>query len=316
MGFATAGLTGEVYLFNFVYPIADGTNKIEEFTKRNVAMTSVCSIPGRPLEAYCCGSDRNIWNIQDPQIPYEAGAIMSQLSMTHNAKALFAGVGEANKPGSLHIYKITDGGEKLKMDKINEVQAHSSGITRMKLSYDNTHLFTAGKDGCFIIHEVKDRDPKGKSRERDKIEFSDEILTDKADIDNYASEKDQLENEFNGQSGDNFEKYQKTRRLDEKITKLQEELSSSTLQHRNRYDSLMENKRDAENIAEEQIRELEEKNQQELDENRNTYSQKMLEDAARFQELQAKKEEETRNFEEIIADVIESHNQNVNAIID
>ena len=42
----------------------------------------------------------------------------------------------------------------------------------------------------------------------------------------------------------------------------------------------------------------------------------MLEDAARFQELQAKKEEETRNFEEIIADVIESHNQNVNAIID
>lgn len=253
MGFATAGMTGEVYLFNFVYPTTDGTNKIEEFTKRNVAMTSVVNIPGRPLEAYCCGNDRNIWNIVDPQTPYEAGAVMSQLAMTHNAKALFAGVGEKDKPGSLHIYKIseTGGGEKLKMDKINEVQAHSSGITRMKLSYDNSHLFTAGKDGCFIIHDVKDRDPKGKSRERECLPFSDEILTDKADIDNYASEKDQLENEFNGQSGDNFEKYQKTRRLDEKITKLQEELSSSTLQHRNRYDSLMENKRDAENIAEE-----------------------------------------------------------------
>lgn len=78
----------------------------------------------------------------------------------------------------------------------------------------------------------------------------------------------------------------------------------------------MENKRDAENIAEEQIKALEEKNQQELDENRNNYSQKMLEDAAKFQELQAKKEEETRNFEEIIADIIESHNQNVNGIID
>jgi len=32
--------------------------------------------------------------------------------------------------------------------------------------------------------------------------------------------------------------------------------------------------------------------------------------------LQAKKEEETRNFEEIIADVIETHNLNVNSIID
>ncbi len=53
-------------------------------------------------------------------------------------------------------------------------------------------------------------------------------------------------------------------------------------------------------------------NQIELEENRNRYSQKMLEDAARFQELQAKKEEERKNFEEIIADVIETHNLNVN----
>jgi hypothetical protein len=57
-------------------------------------------------------------------------------------------------------------------------------------------------------------------------------------------------------------------------------------------------------------------NQIELEENRNRYSQKMLEDAARFQELQAKKEEERKNFEEIIADVIETHNLNVNQIMD
>lgn len=142
-------------------------------------------------------------------------------------------------------------GEKLKMDKTNEVQAHSSAITRMKLSYDNNHLFTVGQDGCFIIHDVKDRDPKGKTREREGIPFSDEILTDKADIDFYAQEKDRLDGEYNGQGANDFEKYQKSRKLDEKVTKLQEELSSSTLQHRNRYDSLMENKRDAENIAEE-----------------------------------------------------------------
>ena len=42
----------------------------------------------------------------------------------------------------------------------------------------------------------------------------------------------------------------------------------------------------------------------------------MLEDAAKFQELQAKKEEEARDFEETIADVIEAHNQKVNALMD
>ena len=42
----------------------------------------------------------------------------------------------------------------------------------------------------------------------------------------------------------------------------------------------------------------------------------MLEDAAKFQELTAKKDEEARNFDETIADVIETHNLNVNQIMD
>ena len=71
-----------------------------------------------------------------------------------------------------------------------------------------------------------------------------------------------------------------------------------------------------ETAFEERIRNLSETHQVELEENRNQYSQKMLEDAARFQELQAKKEEEARNFEENIADVVETHNLNVNQIMD
>ena len=61
--------------------------------------------------------------------------------------------------------KITEDqshGGALKMEKINEVQAHASIINRMRISYDNNNLFTCGKDGCLIIHDVKDRDPKGK----------------------------------------------------------------------------------------------------------------------------------------------------------
>ena len=42
----------------------------------------------------------------------------------------------------------------------------------------------------------------------------------------------------------------------------------------------------------------------------------MLEDAAKFQELQSKKEEEAKNFEETIAALIEHHNNNVSQIMD
>ena len=53
-----------------------------------------------------------------------------------------------------------------------------------------------------------------------------------------------------------------------------------------------------------------------MEESRNQYSQKMLEDAAKFQELQAKKEEEARQFQETIAEAIETHNQTVNELMD
>lgn len=108
------------------------------------------------------------------------------MQITHNGKACFAGVGEENKPGAIVIFKLAENAAgEMKMDKINEVQAHSKAIERMRLSHDNHHLFTVGQDGCFIIHDVKDRDPKGKQREREGLPFSDEILTEKTEIEQY-----------------------------------------------------------------------------------------------------------------------------------
>ena len=71
-----------------------------------------------------------------------------------------------------------------------------------------------------------------------------------------------------------------------------------------------------ENAFEEKIKQLAEQFQIELEEKRNEYSQKMLEDAAKFQELQAQKEEDARKFEETINDIINKHNKNVNQIME
>jgi len=170
--------------------IKEGSNRLtdKDFTQKNVQMTGVVNIPGRQHEVYCVGSDGKIWNTNMPKDPYEAGIQISQVCMTHNGKALFAGTGEQGKPGSIIIYKIAEDQARgtLKMDKINEVQAHSRQIERMRLSFDNQQLFTSGKDGCLIVHDVKDRDPKGKTRERDCLPFSDEILTEKSEIDQYV----------------------------------------------------------------------------------------------------------------------------------
>jgi hypothetical protein len=62
------------------------------------------------------------------------------------------------------------------------------------------------------------------------------------------------------------------KKLDDQINKKQEDLTSNQLQHRNRYDSLNENKRDMEAAFEERIRNLAESHQIELEEYRNQYS--------------------------------------------
>lgn len=104
----------------------------------------------------------------------------------------------------------------------------------MRLTYDNNHLFTVGEDGCLIIHDVKDRDPKSKGKEREILPYADEILTEKQEIEAYIQDRDNLENDYtnHGASGggsDNYDKITKKRKLAERLNKLKEELSSMTL---------------------------------------------------------------------------------------
>jgi len=71
-----------------------------------------------------------------------------------SGKAFFAGVGQEGHPGAIQIWKFP-------LEKINIVQAHQKGISRMRISFDNQFLFTASKDGTLMIMEIKDRDPRG-----------------------------------------------------------------------------------------------------------------------------------------------------------
>jgi len=69
----------------------------------------------------------------------------------------------------------------------------------MRISFDNNYLFTAGRDGTLIIHDIKDRDPRGGVIKRDfgaVLNFSEEILTEKTEMEEFDNMKDTLENEL------------------------------------------------------------------------------------------------------------------------
>ena len=86
------------------------------------------------------------------------------------------------------------------LEYLSSVQAHSGPIERMKLTYKNDFLFTVGRDCALMIHEVKDKDPRGGLNARERVDnslpFSDEILTEKTEMDEIQNKRDQLINEL------------------------------------------------------------------------------------------------------------------------
>ena len=162
----------------------------------------------------------------------------------------------------------------------------------MRLSFNNDWLFTAGKDCCLMIHEVKDRDPRGGlvKRERDAglLPFSDEILTEKSEMDDITGQRDQLINDLaaaRDPSHSGVNEKAAANDQEDKIKKLHEQLSSQQLMIRSKIEQLEASKNEIEDQFEKQLKLQAEENHQELEARRNEYSQRMLEDAARYQTL-------------------------------
>jgi len=55
----------------------------------------------------------------------------------NGGRALFAGVAENDRPGSIQVINM-------KWQKIAEIQAHSLPIQRIRVSHDNQFLYSAG----------------------------------------------------------------------------------------------------------------------------------------------------------------------------
>ena len=62
----------------------------------------------------------------------------------------------------------------------------------MRITHTNQHLFSVGSDGMLAIFDVKDRDPK-RDPEGMTLRFSNEILSDKTEVETLQDEAEQLE---------------------------------------------------------------------------------------------------------------------------
>ena len=150
-GFASCAMDGNVYFYD-IQQLRQTNNRMGDcdFWQKGVIFTGLCNIPGQITSALVVGSDKHIYKAsQTDSKSCQTKVTLSQVQYLASGKAFFAGVGEENRPGAIQIWKSS-------LEKINEIQAHGKGVERMRISYDNNYLFTAGRDGTFIIHSIQD----------------------------------------------------------------------------------------------------------------------------------------------------------------
>lgn len=69
-----------------------------------------------------------------------------------NGRLFFFGTNEKKMPGSLRVSKYPFSGE-----EILDLQSHAKGIKKIKITFDDSYIFTVGEDGLLIIFEIKDK---------------------------------------------------------------------------------------------------------------------------------------------------------------
>ena len=272
------------------------------YSLKGTKISCVLEVVGKPSIVYAGTSDRQIRSFRDntPLAVMDAGATLGNLIVTKGRDYMFAGVEEKQKPGPIRVYKYPLNGD------FGEVEAHSSEIKRIRLSYNNKFLFSAGSDGTLFIFEVK-RSPK---LDDIRIAYSGDILANSKELSGMVKEIEDLREE-------NKEKMEENERIfnEEKQKKLNEIQQRQMIldEQIKIYEEFI---RQSEEETETEIRAYNERLQSLIDdfeerkiEEKKNYKQKMKEEDERMIELDKEIKEQTSNHNRIINDAIKRHKE-------
>ena len=234
----------------------------------------------------------------------ETGVTIKQIAITHNGKFLVAGIAEAEKPGAIRVYKFDPfNGDYL------ELQAHSLPIVRIRISYDDTYIFSAGQDGTLITYEIRDKEFRTlKQKDGYGLPFAEEILITKAEIEELNHEIANLQTaarelETNNKMHYDMELQDKQRQIEE----LKQQIGQGALQEKQRYDGLFKNKKEMELAYDDRLRSIKDQFNAEKEELNRNFAVKLRKEEERYEELKKEREYKAKEAAERIERLKSEH---------
>jgi WD40 repeat protein len=56
-----------------------------------------------------------------------------------------------------------------------EHQAHSSSVTKIRVAYDDSYLFSVSEDGCLYTYKISDKEGRGVKKSHE-VSYADEVM--------------------------------------------------------------------------------------------------------------------------------------------
>ena len=124
--------------------------RVGESVLKSCNYTSVvCTPDGK--SSFAVGTDKKIKEISESNIAKEheaGGQLLTQVVLSHSGRMLFTGA----ENGTVQSWKFPLSHE------YQESLCHARAVTRMCITYDDSHLFTVSEDGCLLIIDVRDKE--------------------------------------------------------------------------------------------------------------------------------------------------------------
>eukprot|EP00930_Biecheleria_cincta_P085307 TRINITY_DN746_c0_g1_i2.p1 TRINITY_DN746_c0_g1~~TRINITY_DN746_c0_g1_i2.p1 ORF type:complete len:1283 (-),score=294.40 TRINITY_DN746_c0_g1_i2:68-3874(-) len=293
----------------YEYDIIKEGRRISEWSQKGTSFSSVIvytssDASSQSTTLYVTGTDKMLKEVQNSQLTnyLESNVALGQLALATQTRALIAGVAEPDLPGSLRCFTFPLNGD------WTEYQAHSAPVSRIRITWDELFLFSAGDDGCLCIFELRKAGSKAGQNREAALGYADEILVTRAFLDDKQAVLLDLERQveelnsrivFQLRHRDGYHK--------EKMAEMQEKYSEEIETERRKFEVLREEKQEMEMVYEDNIRNHEETHQKQTRELEESFQQKMLVEVQRYQKLAQDLDREKQEWEAQHSALLQEH---------
>lgn len=210
--------------------------------------------------------------------------------------------------GTLRSYKFP----LTKPTEFQEHMAHTSPITRTKISFNDEFAITASEDGTIVLWRIQDKE--GRAPKRDKeTGYAEEILITKTDLEEKNQLMTELRNRVNELKTENeYQMRLKEMSNSDKMKELTERFMQEMESLKTKNQLLKSEKEKSDTKHENEMSVVLEKHNKELQDVENANNQKLMMEYEKYQDLQNKTQKIQEDYERQLSEMDNSKEKAIN----